>query len=626
MHKLITAMIVVAVLASGLTVGLVYHDDHKNMKSPGTLVPVPTTNNTNSNNTTSSNNKTSNNASGIVITQYSVTNKTVEIPNPHYDLMHIRVYVPGVSVLSLSVTDPNGNAPFDSGFSQTISGYYNTTIPISFSYVNETGIYRYSLSLGYNSYTATRVLNITVIPRMTAYLNGPTVGEVGVSEVWGVSISGGMKPYNLSWVVSNSGSSLNESNTGNTLSYVPTLNGTISVLVIITDILGYHYTLNKEITVERDLGKPIISAYDEGNPVTQLNPFTINVGLDALFQVSLNSTGVIPYTYHWYLNNTPIDPNYLDLSQINYVFIYPGNYVVSCNVTDANGFSQNSSIPVRVYSDPVVNISSLQTYVIDGNNAFISAKITGGSGDFKYMIDGTSGYTSGSFNVALSSFDLVTGDNSIKLYLQDLKGGWNAQSNTVNVYFYSLNPSISVGKTLIDANMTDQLNGSYSYSGSGSGFGPYTFGWYINGKYYSNLQNVNALIEDSGKVSIEFTVTDSLGQSQSTTSYIKVNPKLNFTLAYTEAPQYGSYVVNIYANITGGTYITNVSSYYPGFNEYYYINFYAGNLDYQPYASELQKNVVLTQDYIAGAKTTLKVVVQDGIGDTVIKYVTIITP
>ena len=572
MHKLITAMIVVAVLASGLTVGLVYHNDHKNLKSPGTLVPVPTTNNTNSNNTTSSNNKTSNNASGIVITQYSVTNKTVEIPNPHYDLMHIRVYVPGVSVLSLSVTDPNGNTPFDSGFSRTISGYYNTTIPMFFSYVNDTGIYRYSLSLGYNSYTVTRVLNITVIPRLTAYLNGPTTGEVGVNEVWNTSIAGGMTPYNFSWVVSNSSSSLNESNNGNTLSYLPTINGTISVQVIITDQYGYHYTLNRVISVEKDLGKPIISVYDASNPyVVQLNPFTINVGLDAQFNVSLSNTGVAPYTYHWYVNNTLINQYYLGWSVIGYTFRHSGDYIVSCNVTDGNGFSQNSSIPVRVYSDPVVNLSSFQTYVIDGSYPGFSVKINGGSGNLEYEIGGTSGHTSGSFNIALSSIDFAIGENSIKLYLQDLKGGWNAQSNTVNVYFYSLNPSISVGKTLIDANMTDQLNGSYSYSGSGSGFGPYTFGWYINGKYYSNLQNVNALIEDSGKVSIEFTVTDSLGQSQSTTSYIKVNPKLNFTLAYTEAPQYGSYVVNIYTNITGGTYITNVSSYYPGFNEYFTI-------------------------------------------------------
>ena len=161
----------------------------------------------------------------------------------------------------------------------------------------------------------------------------------------------------------------------------------------------------------------------------------------------------------------------------------------------------------------------------------------------------------------------------------------------------------------------------------GAGYGPYTFGWYINYKHYSSLQNVDALIEVSGKVSIEFTVSDTLGQSQTATSYITVNPKLNFTLTYTEAPsQYGGWEVSIYTNMTGGTYITNVSSYYPGYNEYYDLNFYAGGSDYQPTYSYLQKNVVWTQDYISGANTTWRVVVQDGIGDTITKNITIITP
>jgi hypothetical protein len=627
-HKLIVAVIVVVVVASGLTAALVYNYDYGNKKSTGTIVPIQPINQTKSNDTTNSKNNTTNDAPAILVTQYSVSNKTVEIPRPHVDLMYIRVFVPGVSILSLSVTDPNGNTPFDSGFSRTISGYYNTTIPMSFSYMNDTGIYRYSLSLGYNSYTVTRVLNITAISRLTVYLNGPTTGEVGVDENWNTTIAGGMTPYNLSWIVSNATSTLYENNTTDSLSYLPMVNGTISVQVSITDKYGYHYKLNRQISVEKDLGKPIISVYDVSNPyVAQLTPFTINVGLDAQFNVSIGNTGVAPYTYHWYVNNTLINKYYLGWSVIDYAFRHSGNYIVSCNVTDKNGFSQNSSIPVIVYSDPVVNLSSFQTYVIDGSYPSFSVKISGGSGNFEYNIYGTTGHASGSFNIALSSNNFVIGKNSMKVYLQDLSGGWYSQSNSVIVYFYTLNPSISIGKTLIDANMTDQLNGSFSYSGLGAGYGPYTFGWYINYKHYSSLQNVDALIEVSGKVSIEFTVSDTLGQSQTATSYITVNPKLNFTLTYTEAPsQYGGWEVSIYTNMTGGTYITNVSSYYPGYNEYYDLNFYAGGSDYQPTYSYLQKNVVWTQDYISGANTTWRVVVQDGIGDTITKNITIITP
>ena len=67
-----------------------------------------------------------------------------------------------------------------------------------------------------------------------------------------------------------------------------------------------------------------------------------------------------------------------------------------------------------------------------------------------------------------------------------------------------------------------------------------------------------------------------------------------------------------------------MSSIYYGYNEYYNVNFYAGSIDYQPYGSSLAKNLVLTVNYINSGKYTWKVTVSDGIGNTVIKYITVV--
>lgn len=617
MKKFVYFFLIVVIAASGYAGYSIFphystSDKVTEPKSP--ISSQPPANNSN-------NSQVNNSYAKMEIRDFRLQNKTVEIPEPHRDSIQISVYSHNLATLSLSIIQPNGERLTNSGFSTQFANYFNTTFQLNLTYANTVGTWHYMLYLANETNSISEIINLTIVNRISANLVGPNAGDMDHSEKWSISnISGEGAITNTSLIFSLAGHSSYIYNQL-MINFTPPYTGNLTVSAELTDSYGYHWTFVSTIMVNALNAGQIISKGVFRN--------VIDLGGNAEFYTLLYHVGTPPYHYNWFINNKFFSNG----EMINVTFDAIGNYTINCTITDALGSTLSLTIKVQSIPDPTFDLVSAPKDVILNNiGGIANFKIlaTGGTGFFEATVYDNGqpvmyGWTDNSSNITLQVPDYIfkVGLNDMTFYLSDASGMYSTSLST-NVNYYTLSPSITAQNTISDSNSSDFFNSSMAYNGVGTGFASYTYTWLINGAVFSHNRSIDPVLYGVGIDKVTLTIVDSVNQSQSTTISIKMNPQLNLTLAYSEVPsQYGGFDVSIYANVTGGTYITNVSSIYYGYNEYYNVNFYAGSIDYQPYGSSLAKNLVLTVNYINSGKYTWKVTVSDGIGNTVIKYITV---
>ena len=617
--KVLVLLIFIIITLSSVGGILIYHS--RIIDNSGSLtIPPNSTSNTSGNVSEPTHSIVSSN----IIYTFSVKNKTIEYPNPHDDLLEIKVYSQNISVLAVLVTNPNGSSPFDSGFSRTVSGYYNTTIPMFFSYVNETGQYRYEVFLGEGNSSVSKSLIINVIPRLNASIKIPTRSEADLAENFSfANVTDGRNVTSYAWNIKGpNGAEYNY--TGKVCTFTPYLNGSYTIRGSLLDQYGYHWTEIYMVFVNASLEIVIRNEY-----MLMYQKEAVAIKGQTITFHGIAQSGIRPYKYSWYINGVSVS----DQSNLTVQFKNIGVYWLNFTVNDSIGADRTAFLIVNVFNPPSFTLQSNLTDIphISSNKIYINLTELS-SGEYFQLNISVNGkmYESGGdyfvnsayFNLSLIIQNWIyhTGENTITV-TTTVGLGYN-ETHSISVdYEADPAPNIAVQRWTIDQGQGDWLNGSASM-----GAAPYTYAWYINGGFYSNKQDIDPNLTTwggQGGDDIVLIVVDSLGNQGSEYIFITVNPPLIVALQSNDYNLSSPYSQNtIYLNISGGTYIDDTSSNLYGIKYEYSVSLDPGTIETSLFADYPTQyldtgRVSGTTYYYDTGMNTITVTITDGIGNSV---------
>lgn len=296
-----------------------------------------------------------------------------------------------------------------------------------------------------NTTTATQLVTVTTDLAVTAdSVHNNICSTDSLGQVF-ITVTGGTSPYTFDW--DNDGTGDNDD--PEDVNLLPS--GTFNVVV--TDNYGCTVSTSSTITAQTMLTLST-SVVDENCP-GQCDG-SINV---------IPSGGLGAYSYTWTpvgtAGNVPFASN-----------LCTGNYTVS--VTDQNACTLDSTIAVNGSGIPPLNLTSVETDEIYGNDGSINLTVTGGSPTYNYSwsngatTEDISGLSAGTYTVIVTdlngctdSLTTIVGtqvsiDENGKIVLNVFP---NPTSGILNIeYFQNLKGTITVydaiGKAIISKNIT----------------------------------------------------------------------------------------------------------------------------------------------------------------------------
>jgi len=205
---------------------------------------------------------------------------------------------------------------------------------------------------------------VTVNSALSVSISPTTaVMDVGQSQLFNSSVSGGTSPFSYQWYLNNAAVS---GATNATWAFVPFASGSYTVYVVVTDgaSTAASATSNTaDVTVDPQLTVSI-SPSNAAIYLSQSQNFT-----------AAPSGGTSPYTYQWYENTTLVS----GATSRTWTFtpISTGTYIICAKVTDSAGeqaTSDNSTVNVGMHDVTVTNLLSSENVVVEGES--INVNIT----------------------------------------------------------------------------------------------------------------------------------------------------------------------------------------------------------------------------------------------------------
>jgi outer membrane protein assembly factor BamB len=251
-----------------------------------------------------------------------------------------------------------------------------------------------------------------IVPLVVSISPSSVVMDVGQSQLFTSSVTGGISPYTYQWFLNDTPVS---GATGATWTFTPDSSNSFAVYLNVVDNVGLSAKSN------------IVSITVSGALSVNVTP--TNVTMDARQSRTFTSTvsgGIPPYTYQWYLNGTA----YSGATSLSWAFIpsSSGFYTVYVNVTDKGGLMAKSDI-ASVTVNPELSVSVSPTSVTMGvsESQLFTSSVSGGAPTYSYQwtLNGSLVSTSGTWNFIATS----AGFYMIYLNVTDAVGA-QAKSNT----------------------------------------------------------------------------------------------------------------------------------------------------------------------------------------------------
>jgi hypothetical protein len=343
--------------------------------------------------------------------------------------------------------------------------------------------------------------------QLVALATGPPPGSADAKQIvsFTCNAAGGVPAYDYSWSYGDGSTGHGQTTTHSYDSF-----GTKNVICTVTDNL-HSSTLG--ITSAIILADPTIAA-------PQASRSSVDIGQIIQFttQASGGSGG---FTYSW-LNL----PSGCFSSSSAYLSCQPtgaGVFTPSVRVTDSNGFSADSSVStIVVYEDPSISRFTISPSTIDlGQSISTETMASGGSGALSYSISGLPAGCTSTNNPALSCTPAATGIFQLSVRITD-SNGFSSFNGPIPL---TVNPdttaTLIASSSALDAGQTVTLTLSVKY-----GTGPFTYS-------YQQLPNECTAsspgifvcnFSTSGSYTIMAMVTDSVGQSASSSLTLTVSP------------------------------------------------------------------------------------------------------
>ncbi|MEM3827648.1 MAG: prepilin-type N-terminal cleavage/methylation domain-containing protein [Conexivisphaerales archaeon] len=300
-----------------------------------------------------------------------------------------------------------------------------------------------------NNNTLTSSLTVAIqdsITSLSVSINGPSnvYGSSSSSNkfvAWyAAQVSGGTPPYTYQW---SNGSTIYAS------TYTWYSPGTYTVSVKVTDANNQQVEKSMQVVC---INKPYSASISGPSKGVVNKPYTYTVGVNG---------GTPPYTYKWNNGETSISSVY--------TWTAPGSYLITCDITDANGIKISATYSVDIYPALAVAIAGPTTAVYN-TTVLYKGIVTGGTGNYTYswtIQDGNPQYSAD--QIVYTKF-ISTGTKKITLQVQDDMQQATAELN-VQVVQSDLTVTIS-GPTQLEKNK------EYTYTVSvQNGSGLYQYSW-----------------------------------------------------------------------------------------------------------------------------------------------------
>ena len=189
-------------------------------------------------------------------------------------------------------------------------------------------------SAGYSVYSSFALIYVNLPPSVSISPSS-VVMDVGQSQLFASAVSGGTSPFGYQWYLNGVAVS---GATSATWSFTPSFTGFYDVYVNVTDGVSFSAKSNNAIAIVNPPISVTISPTSVVMTVSQFQLFTSSV-----------ANGTPPYTYQWYLDDTPVSgatsPTWTFTPTTN------GTYHVFLSVTDSvSGTAQSNAALVTVVS------------------------------------------------------------------------------------------------------------------------------------------------------------------------------------------------------------------------------------------------------------------------------------
>jgi parallel beta-helix repeat protein len=386
------------------------------------------------------------------------------------------------------------------------------------------------------SVTVNGALSVSVSP-------SSVVMDVGQSQTFTATVTGGTAPYTYQWYLN--GSAISGA-TSSSYTYTPSSSGSHTIYVKSTDNASTPVTVqssSSSITVNSALSISI-------SPTS----VTLDVGQSQTFTSSV-SGGTSSYSYQWYLDGGAVSG--ATSSSWTYSPSSSGSHSVYVKVTDSASTpntAQSSSASVTVNPALSVSISPTSVTMDAGQSQTFASSVSGGTSLYSYQwyLDGStvSGATSSSWTYSPSSsgshyvYVKVTDSASTPVTAQS-----NAESITVNS---ALSVSISPTSVTLDVGQSQTFTSSVS-----GGTSSYSYQWYLDGIAVSGATSSSWTYSpsSSGSHSVYVKVTDSASTpntAQSSSASVTVNPVLSVSISPTSVTMDVGQSKTFTSSVSGG--------------------------------------------------------------------------
>ena len=382
-------------------------------------------------------------------------------------------------------------------FTPTSSGSYTV-------YLNVTDSTSKRVKSNIASVTVNAALSVTISP-------GSVTLDVGQSQLFTSTVSGGTGPYSYQWYldgVAVSGA------TSSSWTYTPSASGSHTVYVKVTDAVSAVATSNTATVTVNGAFSVTISP----------TSVVMDVGQSKLF-TSTVSGGTSPFAYQWYLNGIAV----LGATSATWTFTptSAGSYTVYVKVTDSATTptsALSNTAHVTVYPQLAVTISPLTSTIYLGQSQTYTSDVDStGTSPYSYQWYLNGSLVSGATNAAWTFTPTANGTYQIYVKVTD---GVNEVAQSSNAQL-TVNQKPQMGVTINPSSVVIDMSQSVPFTSSvEGGTAPFTYQWYLNGSAVSGATSSTWTFTptSTGYYQVYLNVTDSLSvKAKSNTASVTVN-------------------------------------------------------------------------------------------------------
>ncbi len=368
----------------------------------------------------------------------------------------------------------------------------------------------------------------------------PTSADVGQPVTFSTTASGGSGSYtSYSWTPSSANLGC-ASSTIATITCTPTVAGTYTISVVVTDSNGGTATATSA-------GYTVYSSPTVAAPTA--TPASVDVGQTTSIAATVTG-GLAPLVYTW--SGLPTGCSGTSAT-VSCTPTAAGTSSVTLKVADANGATATSSaLSLTVYALPTLSAPTASPNPVNvGATLTLSTTLTGGAPTDTYSWTGLPTGCSSTNAATLTCTPSTAGTFSTKVSVTDGNGGTGTSvSTSVTVSSASGSPTVTLSASppSVTLGATTTLTGSVS-----GGTTPYTYTWtgLPGGCTSANLASLSCTPTATGTYSITLKVTDAHGNVGQGSATLTVTPSAGGSPSVSLAANPSSVAVNKATSLTG---------------------------------------------------------------------------